>query len=105
MINPARAIPPPVNRPMLFWIADRDMCPRMMAGMPVRQLKIVSERIPQTRLPTALPSVRVSTFARALDGGPNGCPQWLQNAPSALSRPHELQRKGFLRSPVLLFQR
>src|SRR5215470_11528424 len=57
MIRPARAIPPPIRRPPLLRILDWATCPRMMAGIPARRLKQVSERMPRMRLTTALPSV------------------------------------------------
>src|SRR6266851_6441586 len=66
MISPARAMPAPFRRPRLLLMADRDRCPRMIAGIPAAIPKIHvmesgMERIPSTRLIVAFVSVWGST--------------------------------------------
>src|SRR5215472_937781 len=57
MTSPARAIPSPARRPPLFLIAERELCPRMMAGMPARIEKKVTDKTPRIKLAVAFPSV------------------------------------------------
>src|SRR5436309_1327338 len=57
MTNPAMASDFPPTRPMLFLIFARDMCPRMIAGIPAIMESRVTDKTPKTRLPTAFPSV------------------------------------------------
>src|SRR5262245_50920073 len=57
MTNPARAMPAPFKPPMLRLMALRAMCPETIAGIPASTDRIVMERMPRTRLVTALGSV------------------------------------------------
>src|SRR5579859_139058 len=77
-MSPARAIPSPFRRPMLLRILERDMCPRMIAGMPVKTEKQKNDKIPRTRLAVALPSVLAS--------GP-GCPYALAGYGAGAAEP------------------
>src|SRR5713226_7427235 len=63
-------MPLPFSRPVLLRMLERDMCPRMIAGIPKRKLKQNSaEKMPRIRLATALPSVWASGKAE-----PGDCP-------------------------------
>ena len=59
---------------MLLRICERDMCPRITAGMPAMNDKMVRLQIPKIRLATALPSVLAfgSGGMATPDGGGGG---------------------------------
>ena len=57
-ISPVYAIPSPCKCPMLFLIFDREMWPRIIAGIPARNERhSTNEAIPRTMLAIAPPSV------------------------------------------------
>jgi hypothetical protein len=83
MMRPASAKPSPFNLPMLLRMSERDMWPRIIAGIPARIERIVRLQIPKMRLATALPSFlasdAVGTPGGAVGGGGiAGC--WLTGA-------------------------
>src|SRR6185369_6847135 len=103
MIRPASAMPSPFSLPALLRIELRDTWPRMIAGMPASIQRIVTERMPRIRLPTAFASVSGGAVtAVAVAAGFSFWPHLLQNAlPSGLFAP-QFEQNMITRVPALL---